>query len=205
MSEPIVYVVDDDESVRDALALLLASVDLNAKTFESAASVLQAMEDDGVVPECMVLDIRMPGMSGMELQKQLTSQNIELPIVFLTGHGDVPMAVEAMKRGAVDFLRKPFRDQELLDCIYAALENAKQDQESRADRLEAQERVDSLTGREREVFDLVCEGRSNKVIAIDLGISERTVEIHRSQVMRKTGVRSLAELVRLSVLLETNV
>ncbi len=200
MAESLVHVVDDDESVRDAVSMLLDSVDVAHEVYTSGDDFLERY--DPAQGGCLVLDIRMPGMSGLELQDRLLEKDCSIPIVFITGHGDIPMAVEAMRKGAVDFIRKPFRDQELLDRIHEALH---QDMDVRARderRGEMLKSIESLTPRETEVFERVCEGQANKVIAIELGISERTVEIHRSQVMHKTGSRSLAELVRLKLALE---
>lgn len=200
MSENLVYVVDDDDSVRDAIGMLLDSVDLPHRAFASAVEFLDFYQDG--MGGCLVLDIRMPGMSGLELQAQLNDSGRNVPIIFITGHGDIPMAVEAMRKGAVDFIRKPFRDQELLDRIGEALRVDEQ-QRDRAETLQAaRELIASLTPRELEVFERVCNGQANKVMAIELGISERTVEIHRSQVMHKTRARSLAELVKLKLSLE---
>lgn len=200
MSEPTVFVVDDDEPVRDAISMLLDTVEVTHETYPSAQEFLDAY--DPTRSGCLVLDIRMPGMSGLELQHKLAEMNAPIPIVFITGHGDVPMAVEAMKRGAVDFIRKPFRDQELLDRINEALTLEAGQRAELADLERVRSVVDSLTPREREVFQRVADGQANKVVAIDLGISERTVEIHRSQVMQKTGARSLADLVRMKLTLE---
>ncbi len=197
---PTVFVVDDDEPVRDAIGMLLDTVDVPYESFASARAFLDAYDNSR--RGCLVLDIRMPGMSGLELQQHLVEQRSPLPIVFITGHGDIPMAVEAMKRGAVDFIRKPFRDQELLDRVHEALSVEAGQRAEIADLEEIRSRVASLTPREREVFDRVADGQANKVVAIDLGISERTVEIHRSQVMQKTGSRSLADLVRMKLTLE---
>lgn len=196
MSEAsIVYVVDDDEAVRDSIGMLLDSAGLRYRTFADADALLTA--DENLTEGCLVLDIRMPGMSGLELQAELKRREISLPIIFITGHGDIPMAVEAMRQGAVDFIRKPFRDQELLDRINEALVLEAQSRDHLA-RIEAmRDKVARLTPRETEVFERVANGQANKVIAIDLEISERTVEIHRSQVMHKTGARSLADLVKL--------
>jgi two-component system response regulator FixJ len=202
MSEPAatVFVIDDDEPVRDAIGLLLDSVDMPYESYGSARDFLDAYEPRST--GCIVLDIRMPGMSGLELQEHLFDAQDPIPIVFITGHGDIPMAVEAMKKGAADFIRKPFRDQELLDSIREALARDA-DLKSRQSSLdEALDRLRSLTPREREVFDRVADGQANKVVAIDLGISERTVEIHRSQVMQKMEARSLADLVKQKILLE---
>lgn len=195
-----VFVVDDDEPVRDAIAMLLDTVDIPHETFPSAQAFLDAYR-----PErrgCLVLDIRMPGMSGLELQEHLLEVGSPIPIVFITGHGDVPMAVEAMKRGALDFIRKPFRDQELLDRIHEALHEEASQHAEHSTLTQIRQRFDTLTPREREVFARVADGQANKVVAIELGISERTVEIHRSQVMQKTGARSLADLVRMKLTLD---
>ena len=200
MSEQAVHVVDDDEAVRDSLRLLLMSVGLPSRLFESAQGFLDQYDDDW--RGCIVLDIRMPGMSGMELQQHLVGNKCTMPIIFVTGHGDVPMAVEAMHSGAFDFIQKPFRDQDLLDRINQALgwdqEHHNQDEQRRA----VQERAESLTPREREVMAFVVRGQANKVIAMDLDLSQRTVEIHRARVMEKMQARSLADLVRMSMLLE---
>ncbi len=200
MSSGRVFVVDDDESVRDSIGMLLDSVDLPYEASASADEFLQSFSqtDSGA----LVLDIRMPGMSGLELQEKLLEMNQSIPIVFITGHGDIPMAVEAMRKGAVDFIRKPFRDQELLDRIHEALSIDEDKREEEQDLQSALELIGSLTARETEVFERVCKGQANKVMAIEMGISERTVEIHRSQVMHKTKARSLAELVRLKLRLE---
>lgn len=200
MSDPTIFVVDDDEPVRDAIGMLLDTVDLPYESYASAQDFLDAYDPDR--RGCLVLDIRMPGMSGLELQQRLEELRAGLPIVFITGHGDVPMAVEAMKRGAVDFIRKPFRDQELLDRVNEALA-VEAGQRAEVETLaELRERIGALTPREHEVFERVADGQANKVVAIDLGISERTVEIHRSQVMHKTGARSLADLVRMKLTLD---
>lgn len=199
-----VFIVDDDEAVRDSIGMLLDTVDIPYQTFTDAQNFLAEYSKDSV--GCLVLDIRMPGMSGLDLQAHLQTQKVDIPIIFITGHGDIPMAVEAMRRGALDFLRKPFRDQELLDRIQAALSaavNKEHLQRSKAaEQEELNEKVAELTPREIEVFRRVARGQANKVIAIELGISERTVEIHRSKVMQKTGSRSLADLVKLQIRLE---
>ena len=195
-----VFVVDDDEPVRDSIGLLLDTVDIPHESYGSAQEFLTAYDRSRT--GCLVLDIRMPGMSGLELQDHLIAENAPVPIVFITGHGDIPMAVEAMKKGAVDFIRKPFRDQELLDRIHEALSMDEENRQSFADLEEIRERITSLTPREHEVFERVAEGQANKVVAIDLSISERTVEIHRSQVMQKTRARSLADLVKMKIRLE---
>jgi len=195
-----VYIVDDDEAVRDSIGMLLETVDIPYVAFPDAQTFLDESDLSNV--HCLVLDIRMPGMSGLELQEKLTAMDAQVPIVFITGHGDIPMAVEAMRRGAVDFLRKPFRDQELLDRIQEALSRDAQQRHTAADADSVRARVADLTPREQEVFQRVAAGQANKVIAIELGISERTVEIHRSNVMQKTSSRSLADLVRLLIKLE---
>jgi FixJ family two-component response regulator len=193
-SSALVYLVDDDEAVRDSLGLLLRSVGLDCTVYGSALDFLEHYDPDR--HSCLVADIRMPGLSGLELQQRLNEQNAEIPIIFITGHGDVPMAVNAMKSGATDFIQKPFRDQDLIDRIHKALE---QDRERRAGRAQEQvirERLASLTPRETEVMHRVVRGQANKVIAMDLGVSQRTVELHRARVMRKLKMRSLAELVQ---------
>jgi FixJ family two-component response regulator len=197
-----VYVVDDDEPVRDSIGMLLDTVDIHHESFESAAAFLERY--DGHQNGCLVLDIRMPGMSGLELQDHLIERQDPLPIVFITGHGDIPMAVEAMKKGALDFIRKPFRDQDLLDRVQEALTWDVENREHHADLEAVRAHVEQLTPREQQVFERVAEGQANKVVAIDLSISERTVEIHRSQVMQKMGARNLASLVKMKILLDQN-
>ena len=200
--EARVFIVDDDASVRDSISFLLDSVDIPYTAFPDALSFLDTLADTD--HGCLVLDIRMPGMSGLDLQARLIELDVAIPIVFITGHGDIPMAVEAMRRGAVDFIRKPFRDQELLDRINEAL-SKDANERAQADSLkEMKAAISELTPREVEIFERVCDGQANKVMAIDLGISERTIEIHRGQVMKKTGARSLAELVRLKIALEAS-
>lgn len=193
-SEPTVFVVDDDAGVRDSIHFLLRSVGLTSRTFASADEFLEDYDDS--LAGCLVLDVRMPGMSGLDLQARLNELGSKLPIIFVTAHGDVPMAVNAVKTGALDFVEKPFRDQELLDKIQEALVS---DAESRSVQGEIEEllkRMDSLTPREREVMGLVVAGKANKNVARELGISQRTVEIHRARVMDKMGVRSLSMLVQ---------
>lgn len=193
--KPTVFIVDDDEPVRDSLKMLMRSVGLSAETFSGAAEFLEAYDPDR--PGCLVLDIRMPGMSGMELQEKLNEIHAILPIIFITGHGDVPMAVKAIQYGAADFIQKPFRDQDLLDRINKAID---QDGSNRAQLLETrdiEERLSNLTPREKEVLELIVDGRPNKVIAADLEVSQRTVEIHRARVMDKMRASSLAHLVRM--------
>ena len=192
---PTVFVVDDDAAVRDALALLLRSVGLRAETYGSAADFLAA-HDPGR-PGCLLLDIRMPGMGGLDLQRELIAHGSIVPVISITGHGDVTMAVRALQDGAVDFVQKPFRDQDLLDRVQNAIEL---DAKSRADlarRTEILERMGTLTARESEVMERVVEGSPNKAIAYDLGISERTVEVHRARVMEKMQASSLPHLVRM--------
>jgi FixJ family two-component response regulator len=196
-SRPIVYIVDDDEPVRDAIGMLLDTVEIPHRSYASASEFLDDL--DAGVPGCLLLDIRMPGMNGLELQTRLGEEKRPIPIIFITGHGDVPMAVDAMKRGALDFIRKPFRDQELLDAVEQGLQAATSELAAAHEQEELHARFEQLTPREREVFDRVADGQANKVVAIDLGISERTVEIHRSQAMHKMGARSLAELVRMKL------
>ncbi|NGX17582.1 response regulator FixJ [Wenzhouxiangella sp. XN24] len=199
-SEATVFIVDDDEAVRDSLGLLLRSAGYRARCYGSAKDFLKAFDprDYG----CLVLDIRMPGMTGLELQKHLTEIGCTIPIVFITGHGDIPMAVEAVRLGAVDFLQKPFRDQELVDRINDAMKQAAQQREGQLERLEILDRVDSLTAREKQVMGQVVLGKANKVIAGDLGVSQRTVEIHRARVMEKMQANSLAHLVRMVMVAE---
>ncbi len=191
----LVYVIDDDDAVRDAIGMLLDSADLAYCSFASADDFLAAY-DDGQ-RGCLVLDIRMPGITGLELQHRLADIGSALPIIFITGHGDVPMAVEAIRQGAFDFLRKPVDETSFIDRIHNALDQESGDWHQRLDRDQNRERIESLTEREQEVFRLVTEGLANKVIASDLGISERTVEVHRSQVMKKLDAKTLAQLVRI--------
>jgi len=194
---PAVFIVDDDEAVRNALRLLLRSVGLAATALPNAQQFLQTY--DPHQPGCLVLDVRMPGMSGLELQQQLNLRGAMLPVIFITGHGDIPMAVDAMQQGAFDFLQKPFRDQDLIDRIQRALERDRANRSEMDQKERARERLDSLTPREREILMLVTQGKPNKVMAADLGVSQRTVEIHRARVMEKMGVSSLAQLVRIVV------
>jgi FixJ family two-component response regulator len=194
-ARPTIFVVDDDTAVRDALKLLLRSVGQAVETFGSAQEFLDAYGEDR--PGCLVLDIRMPGMSGLELQQKLNEKHSILPIIFITGHGDVPMAVEAMQAGAVDFIQKPFRDQDLIDRINQALEKDTSNRAALGERNDIRRRLETLTPREREVLDLVVHGKANKVIAGDLRLSQRTVEIHRARVMEKMQASSLAHLVRM--------
>jgi RNA polymerase sigma factor (sigma-70 family) len=194
-TEPTVFIVDDDPAIRFAMQALMDSVNLQHEIFASGDEFLQGVDDHRA--GCLVLDIRMPGLGGLELQEELIKHGSTLPIIFITGHGDVPMAVEAMQKGAVDFIQKPFRDQDLLDRIREAIKTDQERREEQQKHAEVSERLARLTNREREVFDLVVTGKPNKVIAYELGVSQRTVEIHRARVMEKMQARSLADLVKM--------
>lgn len=197
--KPIVYIVDDDDGMRRALTILMTTVGYQPLAFSRPAEFLAKYDPNQA--SCLVLDVRMPEMSGLEVQQQLNRNGSLLPVILITGHGDIPMAVQAMKDGAFDFLQKPFRDQDLIDRINAALKQDAQNRES-VDRLaDLRQRAESLTPREREVMGHVVDGKANKVIAIDLGLSERTVEIHRANVMEKMGARSVAHLVKMHLTL----
>ncbi len=197
-----IYVVDDDDGMRRALTLLLNTVGYKTAAFASPKEFLEQFKPD--TAGCLVLDIRMPGMSGLELQQHLNRMGSMLPVIFITGHGDVPMAVQAMKEGAFEFVQKPFRDQDLLDRINHALEQDKEIRSTMARRADVLHHFESLTPREKEVMAMVVDGAANKVIAIDLGLSERTVEIHRAKVMEKMGARSVAHLVKLQMSLSND-
>lgn len=195
--DQVVYIVDDDADVREGFSLLMDTVGQPVKTYDSALKFLDDYHES--MRGCLVLDIRMPRMSGLELQQKLIEVESLLPIIFITGHGDIPLAVEAMRLGALDFIRKPFREQNLLDRINEALDIEAGKRRTQLDRQQVSERLDRLSKRELEVLGLVAEGKMNKVVAQNLGISERTVEVHRSHIMHKLGVRTLAQLVRIKI------
>jgi two-component system response regulator FixJ len=197
--KPTIYIVDDDDGMRRALTVLMQTVGYNAVAYERPTEFLQKLDPNQ--PGCLVLDVRMPEMSGLEVQQQLNRNGSMLPVILITGHGDIPMAVQAMKDGAFDFLQKPFRDQDLLDRINGAIKQDAENRELVERHADLKRRVESLTPREREVMGLVVDGRANKVIAIDLGLSERTVEIHRANVMEKMQARSVAHLVKMHLTL----
>ena len=199
-ADSTVFVVDDDSSVREAIKSLIRLEGLRVETFGTAQEFLQSKLPD--VPGCIVLDVELPGLSGLDLQSELAAHGINLPIIFITGYGDIPMSVRAMKAGALEFLTKPFRDQDLLDAIHQSLERDRAGREHSREIAELRERFDSLTSREREVMSLVVAGWLNKQIGFELGISEITVKIHRGRVMNKMGAQSLAELVRMTERLE---
>jgi FixJ family two-component response regulator len=192
----VVLVVDDDPSLRDSLRRLFGSIGLRVETYPSAAAFLQ--REIPTAPSCLVLDIRMPGQSGLELQAELVREDIDLPIVFITGHADVAMAVKALKAGAVDFLTKPFREQDLLDAVSSALDRACRQRDAQRRLSDLRTSFDALTPRERQVMQYVADGFMNREIALDLGLAEMTVKIHRGNMMRKMGARSLADLVRMA-------
>lgn len=198
MSEPLVHVIDDDEAVRVSLAFLLEMADLPSRTYASALEFLQIAET--LKTGCIVTDVRMPEMSGLELVRRLKALGLTLPVIVITGHGDVPLAVEAMRAGVVDFLEKPFNDETLIESIRGALNVADKTTRQDADRERFEQVVATLSGREREVLQGVVAGKLNKVIAFELGISSRTVEVYRANVMTKTGAQGLSELVRIALL-----
>ena len=198
MTEPtsIVFVVDDDPSVRRAIKRLVESVGLHVELFGSATEFINSSRPD--VASCLVLDIRLPGISGLDFQRELVQAKNEIPMIFITAHGDIPMTVRAMKAGAVEFLTKPFRDQDLLDAIQVGLERDRVRRQRQAETAMLRERLESLTPREREILPLVVSGRLNKQVGAEIGATEATVKVHRSQLMRKMGASSLADLVRMS-------
>jgi FixJ family two-component response regulator len=194
--EPIVFVIDDDTSVRRALTNLFQSVGLGVEAFGSAPEMLRSKLPD--VASCIVLDIRLPGVSGLDFQTELAKANIHIPIIFVTGHGDIPMTVRAMKSGAVDFLTKPFRDQDMLDAVVAAIERDRKRREAEKIVASLQALFETLTPRERDVLALVASGLMNKQVAAELGLAEITVKIHRGHIMKKMAARSLADLIRMA-------
>jgi FixJ family two-component response regulator len=198
MSEPgpVIFVVDDDLSVREGLTSLFRSVGLSVETFGSAQEFLTCQRPD--VPSCLVLDVRLPGLSGLDLQHEMAVAQINMPVIFITGYGDIPMTVQAMKAGAAEFLTKPFRDQDLLDAVQQALECDRVDRRQRAELAALRQRYDVLTPRERDVMHLVVSGLLNKQIAAELGTSEITVKVHRGQVMRKMHAASFADLIKMA-------
>ena len=193
---PVVFVVDDDPSVRSSLKFLISSEGLQVESFDSADAFLQRKLQD--VPSCLVLDVRLRGVSGLDFQRELAARNIPIPIVFITGHGDIPMTVKAMKAGAIEFLAKPFRDQDLLDAVRIALERDRARREQEKEVADLQQRFNSLSPREQEVISMVASGMLNKQIAGQLGVAENTVKVHRSRAMEKMQAQSFAELVRMT-------
>lgn len=201
MKTSTVFIVDDEEAVADSIAMLLGSVGLTTRTFRNAHSFLESYRPE--FAGCLILDVRMPRMSGLELQQELNRRRHTLPVIFMTGHGDVPMAVEAMRAGALDFLQKPFNDDELIRRVQRALEQDLRERELLRQREEIERRWNELTPREREIAERIVDGQANKTIAMDLEISERTVELHRARIMQKMGARALAQLVQMLLSLRT--
>jgi len=200
---PVVFVVDDDPSIRSSLKFLMSSVGLQVEGFDSADALLKRNLPDA--PSCLVLDVRLPGLSGLDFQRQLAARNCRIPIIFITGHGDIPMSVRAMKAGAVEFLTKPFRDQDLLDAVCIALEKDRERRERKKEVSDLEERYNSLTPREQEVISMVVSGKLNKQIADQLATAENTVKVHRSRAMEKMQAQSVAELVKMIGKLESSV
>jgi FixJ family two-component response regulator len=195
-ASPAVFVIDDDQPVRESLASLLKSVGLQVQTFETADEFLQQAAPNG--PSCLVLDVRLPGLSGLDFQSELAKADIRIPIVFMTGHGDIPMSVKAMKAGAIEFLTQPFRDQDILDAVRLGIERDRVQRELDKAAADLQVLFDSLTPREQEVIAYVTSGLMNKQIAAEMGVSEITVKVHRGNIMHKMGAKSLADLVRMA-------
>lgn len=201
-AEPAVFVVDDDQAMRDSLHWLMTSVNLPVKAFASAREFLDAFQPDWL--GCLLLDVRMPEMSGLELQKEMSARSVDLPIIIITGHGDVQMAVNAMKSGVFDFIEKPFTDQTLLDLVHKAMQQSVRLADKHAEEAETRRRVDLLTPREREVLGMVIVGETNRSIACHLGIGKKTVEAHRAKVMHKMQAKSLASLMKICITLDLN-
>ena len=194
-TEPIVFIVDDDESVRESLSMLVETIELKAKTFASAQEFLQSYQPHE--PGCLVLDVRMPGISGLELQAKLAADNCKIPVILVTGHGDIPMAVDAMKTGAVSFIEKPFRDQDLIDTIQEAIEKDAKERVLLNKRSKIEGKIETLTSRERQIMDRMVDGMPNKKIAYELEISQKTVDFHRANIYKKMNVNTTVELLRM--------